>query len=226
VTRLNDALVFAIYMYIYIHIYTYMHTYIRIYIHTYTGIRENALREAIEVHRKDISEAIAKREAQERDAATSSSQPAASLSAATADKTTGGEVQGRDVDMKDSTTTEMGADNESGPGTWSYSKTTGKFLIDMRVSHDNIATHAAKLLAERTAEAGKARPYCRFTQEVFDSTVDDGMLDAAREVETPVRDPRANEALARPTCCVAADSAPAHSKRLIMCRCGSLGTMY
>ena len=168
--------------------------------------------------------------AQERDAATSSSQPAGSLlSAATADKTTGGEggeVQGRDLDMKDSTATEMGADNESGPGTWSYSKTTGKFLIDMRVSHDKISTHAAKLLAERTAEAGKTGLYCRFTQDVFDSTADDGMLDAAREVETPVRDPRANQALARPACCAEADSAPARSKRLIMCRCGRLGTTY
>ena len=148
------------------------------------------------MHRKDISEAIAKREAQERDAATSSSQPAGWLSAATADKTTGGEggeVKGRDVDMKDST--EMGADNESGPGTWSFSKTAGKFLMDMRVSHDNIATHAAKLLAERTAEAGKARPYCRFTQEVFDSKADDGVLDAARKVEAPVRVPHATEHL-------------------------------
>jgi hypothetical protein len=113
-------------------------------------------------------------------------------------------VQGSDVDVKDTTATEtgadsdsghgtrvrvIGADSDSGHGTGSYSKTTGKFLIDMRASHDNIATHAAKLLAERTAEAGKSRPYCRFTQEVFDSTADDRVFDSTREVQTPVRGP-------------------------------------
>ena len=153
--------------------------------HAATGIRENALRESIEVYLKDISEAMAKREPHERDALEGSCQPSASRLAAAADKTTGGEGgEGQDVCMDEDDAAGMGADKENGLGVGSYSS-SGKFLVDMRMSHDHISTHAAKLLAEKSAEAGQAWMYRRFSQEVF-STASDQRLDATREVHPPL----------------------------------------
>ena len=153
--------------------------------HAAAGIRENALRESIEVYLKDISEAMAKREARERDAAAGSCQPSGSRSAVAADKTTGSQGgEGQDDDMEEEDAEGKGADIENGPGVGSYSK-SGKFLVDMRTSHDHISTHAAKLLDEQSAEAGQARVYRRFSQEVF-STASDEELEATREVQTPL----------------------------------------
>ncbi len=151
--------------------------------HASAGVRENALRESIEVYLKDISEAMAKREARERDATADSCQPSGSRTAAAADKSTGSEGgEEQDKDMEEDDAAEKGADIENVSGVGSFSK-SGRYLVDMRMSHDSISTHAAKLLAERSAEAGQARVYRRFSQEVF-STASDEELDATREVRT------------------------------------------
>ncbi len=131
------------------------------------GIRENALREAIEVYRNDIEQAMSK----------SQQEPASGVADAAARNTSDeGHKEGSNL-------SNLGDKSEAGEtADASVCTRKSKHLADMRASHLDISTHAAKVLAERWTEEGKTLPHaCCFSQALFGYD-DEPALNEGRQV--------------------------------------------